>query len=41
MSTDIHHNIIYNGEKLETQMPNSRVGKLMTVRVVDGIACGH
>lgn len=41
MDTDIHHNIIYNSEKLETQMSNNRVGKLMMVHLVDGILCGH
>ena len=41
MYMDIHHNIIYNSEKLETQMSNNRVGKLMMVHVVDGISRGH
>lgn len=41
MYMDIHHNIFYNSEKLETQMSNNRVGKLMMVRVVDGIPRGH
>lgn len=38
---DIHHHIIYNSEKLETQMSNNRMGKLMMVHLVDGIPCGH
>lgn len=41
MYMDIHHHVIYNSEKLETQMSNNRVGKLMMVHLVDGIPCGH
>lgn len=41
MYMDIHQNIVYNIEKLETQMSNNRVGKLMTAHLVDRVSRGH
>lgn len=41
MYMDIHHNIIYKSEKLETQMSNNRVRKLMMVHLADEILCGR
>lgn len=41
MCMDMHHNVIYNGEKLKPQMSNNGVHELMMVRQADEIPCGH